>query len=119
MELRYLGFDQQKKLRAYRFDWVAKGEATRHFTITADLSLFLAHRVGIQEGPGLCATKLNTDLRESAGGTHELTESDLRAHAAARTLEASRKAESRRFTPRRAGVSAEAQKASPWRGTRP
>jgi hypothetical protein len=118
MELRYLGFAQQQKLRAYSFDCVAKGEPTRHFVITADLALFLAHRVGIQEGPGLCARKVATELVESSGGTHELTGADLRAHVAARTLAAAKKPGPPRFVRRKPAAEAAAQSASPWRGPR-
>ena len=56
MELRYLGFDQLQNARGYRFNLVVKGDATRQFVVTVDLALFLAHRVGIQEGAqSLCA----------------------------------------------------------------
>jgi hypothetical protein len=118
MELRYLGFDQLKSARAYRFDRINKGEPTRHFVITADLALFLSNRVGIQEGPGLCALKLSTELLESMGGDHELTNADVRAHATAKTAADARRAESRKFTPRRPTAPALARN-SPWRGPRP
>ena len=58
MELRYLGFDQKQNTRTYKFDGVANGQPTVHFVVTADLALFLANRIGIQEGPTLCANKL-------------------------------------------------------------
>jgi len=54
MEFRYLGFEQLQNSRAYRFDGVAKGEATRRFVVTANMALFLTYRIGIQEGPSLC-----------------------------------------------------------------
>ena len=72
MDLRYLGFDQQGNTRAYRFDCIAKGQPTKHLTITADIRLFLVHHVGIQEGPTLCAQKLTADLRNNAEGMHAL-----------------------------------------------
>ena len=64
MELRYMGFDQKQNTRTYKFDGVANGQPTVHFVVTADLALFLANRIGIQEGPTLCAHKLS-----SAAGT--------------------------------------------------
>ena len=64
MEFRYLGFSHQGNARVYRFDVVAKGEINRHLTISADIGLFLAHHVGIQEGPTLCAQKLAADLED-------------------------------------------------------
>jgi hypothetical protein len=122
MEFRYLGFSHQGNARVYRFDVVAKGEINRHLTISADISLFLAHHVGIQEGPTLCAQKLAADLEatlETTGETdHQLTADDLQRYAAARTLAANQKAEARRNVPRRAPAETQAYAASPWRGTR-
>ena len=86
MDLRYLGFDQQGNTRAYRFDGITKGETTKHFTITAEISLFLVHHISIQEGPTLCAQKLAADLRNNALGVHALTEDDLRRHIGDRAL---------------------------------
>jgi hypothetical protein len=115
MELRYLGFEQQKNLRAYRFDVLIKGEPTKHCVVTADLALFLAHRIGIQDGPGLCSLKLTADLEGLPQEVHELTDADLRAHAAAREDAALRKAEKRNSAPRRTAVSKVAHENSPWR----
>ena len=106
MEFRYLGFDQQRNVRAYRFDVLAKGEPTRHVVITAELGLFLTHRIGIQEGPSLCAKKLAADLQNGAEGTHELLEEDLRAHSAAIASAEARRAEMRKAGPRRAAAGA-------------
>src|SRR5690349_16650769 len=99
MEFRYMGFEQLGNARAYRFEGITKGEANKRFVITADLALFLTHHVGIQEGPSLCALKLTADLENSPGGVHELTSDDLRAHATARQLEATRRAEAKRGAP--------------------
>jgi hypothetical protein len=94
MELRYLGFDQQKAQRAYRFDGVAKGQATRHFVVTADLALFHTYHVGLQEGPALCARKLSAEITTSASSAHQLTEGDIAAHAAAAAKVSAQKAAS-------------------------
>src|ERR1017187_4055712 len=51
MELRYMGFEQNRNTRTYKFDGVANGQPTVHFAVTADLALFLLNRIGIQEGP--------------------------------------------------------------------
>jgi len=85
MELRYMGFEQTQNTRCYRFDQMVKGEPTVRLTITADLALFLEHRVRIQEGPTLCAGKLAADLAHSQLGKHQLTNDDLIAHLQART----------------------------------
>src|SRR5947208_6370208 len=115
MELRYLGFDQQKNVRVYRFDILVKGEPTKHCVVTADLALFLAHRIGIQDGPGLCSTKLTADLENLSQEMHELTDADLRAFAVAREDAVLRKAAARKSGPRRAPVSKVAHENSPWR----
>jgi hypothetical protein len=101
MELRYMGFDQKQNTRTYKFDGVANGQPTVHFAVTADLALFLANRIGIQEGPTLCAHKLSSGPEPATGAHVELTNDDLRAHASARSLAEARKAEARRMGPRR------------------
>jgi hypothetical protein len=108
MEFRYMGFDQRNNTRAYRFDRVAKGEPTVRIVMTADLRLFLAHRIGIQEGPALCAHKLAGDPDSAASGVKELTNDDLLAYARARALNEAHRAEirargGRRLRPARAG----------------
>src|ERR1051326_2908437 len=101
MELRYLGFEQLQNARRYRFDLVAKGDATRQFVVTVDLALFRAHGVGIQEGPSLCAQKLLADLESCPEGAHELTTDDLRAYAEKRAAAEARRIEARKSGPRR------------------
>jgi hypothetical protein len=101
MELRYMGFDQKQNTRNYKFDGVANGQPTLHFVVTADLALFLTNRIGIQEGPTLCARKLSCSPEPAADANLELTDDDLRAHANARSMADARKAEVRRLGPRR------------------
>ena len=114
MELRYLGFEQSQNARAYRFDVIAKGEATRHCVVTVDLGLFRTHRVGIQEGPSLCAHKLLRDLGASSEGAHELTTEDLRVYAEGRAIEEARKMEARKSGPYRSKTPPDTSQL-PWR----
>lgn len=114
MGLRYLGFDELRNARGYRFDLVAKGDATRQFVVTVDLALFRVHRVGIQEGPALCAQKLAADIEKRFEGAHELTAEDLRVYADARAAEEASKAEARKAGARRPKVSP-SESQSPWR----
>lgn len=95
MELRYMGFEQTQNTRCYRFDRMVAGEAPARVTITADLALFLEHRIQIQEGPTLCARKLAADLATSQTGDHRLTDDDMTALVRARAVEEARKIESR------------------------
>jgi len=113
MEVRYLGFEQRQNARSYRFDVVEKGELSRRFIVTADLSLFHALGVVIQEGPSLCAGKLVADLERNVFGAHELTAEDLRAYVNARSLAEAKRAEMRKAPRRRPSP-----ERSPWRGSR-
>lgn len=118
MEVRYLGFEQQQNSRTYRFEVIEKGQAPRRFVVIADLALFLANHVGIQEGPTLCANKLTADLEKNFDGAHELTGDDLRSHADARILAEAHRAEMRKGTRRRPTPSpstAPGEERSPWR----
>src|SRR3954466_11529502 len=92
MDLRYMGFDQEKNLRSYRFDAVEKGAPKREFVVTADLALFLTHRIAIQEGPNMCGIKLAANMESNSDGPHELTDADLRAHVVARAAAEARRA---------------------------
>lgn len=118
MEFRYLGFDQLQNARGYRFEAVSKGDPVRQFVVTVDLALFRTHRVGIQEGPSLCAHKLAADLEKCAETAateevHVLTTEDLQIYVDARSAAEARKIEARKGAPRRPKPPiAEAQ--SPW-----
>ena len=101
MELRYLGFDQNQSTRTYKFDLLAKGEPPAHFVVIADMALFLKHHVAIQEGPTLCARKLNSDLESATDGAHHLTNDDLAAYVSARADADARKAAQRKAVPHR------------------
>lgn len=96
MTIRYMGFEQQQSLRSYRFDVTDRGQPTRQFIVIADISLFPANHVGIQEGPQLCATKLAADLERQFDGAHELTVEDLRSHSNARVMAEAQRAATRK-----------------------
>lgn len=97
MQLRYMGFDQSKNIRIYRFDTISKGQPVGHFVVTADLVLFQKHNVGIQEGPSLCMHRLAEDLEEPSNSPHQLGDDDMLSFVAARKAAQSRKASSRSF----------------------
>lgn len=81
--LRYVGFNQAGILREYKFERVAPGEPTQTLIVSADLSLFRKHKVGIQDGPALCLRAL-----ESGAGVarvrRALSEEELLAHLSSR-----------------------------------
>jgi len=95
LELRYVGFDQTQNTRNYHFERMAKGEPAVRLDISADLARFLEHRIRIQDGPSLCATKLASDLENSLSGQHQLTNADLAAHVTARATAEALRIESR------------------------
>jgi len=99
MQVRYLGFDQQQNARSYRFEVTEVGQLTRHFTVNADIALFLAHRVSIQEGPTLAASKLAVGLDTNFDGMYELTSDDLRSHSNARLIAEELRAKKRKSHP--------------------
>jgi hypothetical protein len=103
MELRYMGFEQLRNARTFRFDIVNKGASTRRAEITADIALFVQFHVGIQDGPSLCAGKLTSDLENNFEGEHVLTADDLRAYSAHRAAADEKRLEKRRMTGRRPG----------------
>jgi hypothetical protein len=117
MNLRYLGFEQRQNARAYQFDIVEKGQPPRQFVVTADLSIFLTYRVGLQEGPALSATKLAANLESNFDGAHELTGEDLRLYVSARLLAEAERAEKRSRGRRHPESPAAAQQRSPWRNS--
>jgi hypothetical protein len=96
MQLRYMGFDQAKGVRIYRFDGIEERVPAVRYTITVDLTLFLKHHVGIQEGPSLCARKLASDLEALQQQDHVLTNDDLLAYVTARADAEARKAAARK-----------------------
>ena len=64
--LRYVGFDQTRAIRTYRFERTSVGEETETFAVTTDMALFTKHRIGIQEGPALCLHVLMMGLDGTA-----------------------------------------------------
>jgi hypothetical protein len=103
MQLRYMGFDQSKAVRIYRFDSIVDRAPAVRYIVAVDLTLFLKHHVGIQEGPSLCARKLASDLETIEQREHTLTSEDLVAYVTARTEAEARKAAARKPGVRRRG----------------
>jgi hypothetical protein len=93
-----MGFDQTQAVRIYRFDRVVERASAVRYQVTADVALFLKHKVGIQEGPALCAKKLTADLTMPDQVEHILTNDDFLAYVAARE-----EAEVRRIAARKPG----------------
>ncbi len=91
-DLRYGGFLNTANVRVYHFNVLTLGQSVEH-SITIDLRLLLKHHVGIQELPGLCATKLAADLKTRPEAlTHQLGDDDLCQFTAVRAAAIERKA---------------------------
>jgi hypothetical protein len=87
--LRYAGFDQTGDIRAYLFQRVVIAEKNKLIVVAAEISLFVKHRVRIQDGPALCLHVLtleleNLELSEVAAVRRALTENDVVAYLASR-----------------------------------
>jgi hypothetical protein len=115
VEIRYLGFDQRKNSRVYRFDVRVDGGPAKEVLISADISIFRNHSVGIQEGPILSGHKLTADLERGWEGEHELTAADVQAFADTKALADAQRASARKTPRHRTGVQDEMQHKSPWR----
>jgi hypothetical protein len=88
VRLRYVGFDQANNIRTFHFRTVIAGEETRDYAVTADVEIFGKYRVGIQEGPTLCLRVVLAELAapHANHAPFELTEKDILAHVASRTV---------------------------------
>lgn len=61
-QLRYVGFRHLENLRHFRFERVTPGGPTQCFEVAANLALFHALRIAIQEGPTLCMRVIADEL---------------------------------------------------------
>mgnify|MGYP000465854221 CR=1 FL=1 len=89
--LRYVGFEHRGNTRAYFFEYVVPGVEKRTFTVHADLTLFVKHHVGMQEGPALCLRLLTADpdiaeARPPESLDLSLTDQEMQAYVANRPL---------------------------------
>jgi hypothetical protein len=115
VEIRYLGFDQRQNSRVYRFDVRTDGPLAKEVSVSADISIFRDHCIGIQEGPLLSGKKLTADLQRGWEGEHELTADDVQAFADTKALADAQRAGARKAPRHPPGVSAETPRKSPWR----
>jgi cold shock CspA family protein len=98
--LRYVGFDQTKGIRTYRFERTSMGEETETFAVTTDMTLFTKHHIGIQEGPALCLHLLMVGLDASSlvGGPElqcALTETHMLTYLASKPVPGARSSHKR------------------------
>ena len=97
----------------YRFEVRIDGRLTNEVSISADISIFRARGIGLQEGPLLSEKRLMADLERGCEGEHELTAADVQAFADTKALAEAEHAASRKAHGRWPGVQAETQQKSP------
>src|SRR2546423_10732942 len=91
MSIRYSGFDQQADTRSYVFQYLVLGEKARPIVVSAEIALFLAHQIRIQDGPALCLHMLmsemsGVDLTQTGTLKRHLTAQDVLAYRASQPL---------------------------------
>jgi hypothetical protein len=100
MQLLYMGFEQAENVREYIFHRVVRGEATRVFVISTDMTLFREPRLSLQEGPILCLHTLAAALEASGpdglAPRHAISEQDVHAYLVSRPAPGSKKVKGKR-----------------------
>jgi hypothetical protein len=85
-QLRYVGFQHRENQRVYRYERISPGEATQNFSVCADLALFQACKIAIQDGPTMCLRILTAGLdagqSTEAMASSSLTEQHIRDYQA-------------------------------------
>jgi cold shock CspA family protein len=115
--IRYVGFEQTGNIRLYKFERQVPREEAVSAIVSADMALFLKHKIGIQDGPMLCLRLVvaeieGTNASEDAPYRRSLTDHDMLCHLAAR------RAPEKRFG-RRPGRTTTLPPTHAWRGTGP
>lgn len=116
--IRYLDYTQAGNIREYKFERRSQDGETVSAIVSADLSLFSRHKVGIQDGPMLCLKLVMAELENSNATSdspfrRSLTDHDLLYHLASKPVP-----EKKRFG-RRSPASASLPQNHSWRGTGP
>ena len=114
--IRYVDFDQNGNVREYKFERVSVNGESVGAIVSADVSLFSKHHVGIQDGPMLCLRLVMAEIDgSSATGQspfrRSLTDQDMIYHLSKVTPP--KKRYSRRPT------TSSFPSAHAWRGTAP
>ena len=73
MYIQYVGFNVAASSRIYNFDVIGAAEA-REFTVKVQSAAFRPARLKLQDGPGICFTRLKQELQG------ETQESRVEAH---------------------------------------
>jgi hypothetical protein len=99
--VRYMGFDDAKGIRSFKFGRLPAGAASPVFRVSVPVNLLLSHGISFQDAPSMCAAIMAAKDAED----HLLTEDDCIAFVAMRPVKTDRK------PPRRKAPTAETQPA--------
>jgi hypothetical protein len=68
MYIQYVGFDGTAASRVYGFHVINAAREAREFTVEIHTTAFGPSRLGFQDGPGICFTRLQKGLEEESHG---------------------------------------------------
>jgi len=97
--VRYMGFDDAKGVRVFKFGRLPAGESNAIFRVQVPISMLLSHGISFQDAPAMCAAIIANREAEN----HCLTDEDCQAFIALRPVKGERKA------PRKKAAAAEAE----------
>lgn len=63
MYIQYVGFDVAANSRIYNFHVIDLPDRAREFTVEVQSQEFRPNRLALQDGPGICFTRLEEELR--------------------------------------------------------
>ena len=86
--VRYMGFDDAKGVRNFRFGRLPSGASTPVYTVQVAVQLLLKHGISFQDGPSMCSAIMANGMAES----HQVTDEDCLAFVALRPVRPERKA---------------------------
>jgi hypothetical protein len=66
MYIQYVGFEIGASARVYGFHVINAPEGARDFTVTIQSQAFCQGGLKLQDGPGICFTRLDQELRRHA-----------------------------------------------------
>ena len=77
MEFVLTGFRQESNVRRFAFQRVAGDHSRTEFTVSADMSLLVKHKIPLQELPLLCRALLEDQQQAGPGKAVTFTETDM------------------------------------------
>jgi len=90
--IRYLGFDDTKGVRFFKFGRLPSSASNPVFVIQVPVALLLRHGISFQDGPSMCSTLMAArEISDLGASSHEVTDEDCAAFVAQRPAKTTRK----------------------------